>query len=105
MADQPGSQIPAPDSETLSGSMADIAGRCQRLVTEFLARQAADGVSVDPFNIGNAFLEMTARMMSDPAKMMQAQMSLWQDYLGLWQSTASGRARRAACRDRKPRPW
>ncbi|MFQ5618582.1 MAG: class I poly(R)-hydroxyalkanoic acid synthase [Rhodospirillales bacterium] len=89
MANQPGSEMPAPDPEFAPDSMADIAARCQRLVTDFLARQGAAGGSVDPFNIGNAFLEMTARMMSDPATMVQAQMSLWQDYLGLWQSTAS----------------
>ena len=88
MANQPGSEMPAPDDESIPGSMADIAERCQRLVTESLTRKAAAGASFDPFNIGNAFLEMTARMMSDPAKMVQAQMSLWQDYLGLWQSTA-----------------
>ena len=88
MANQPGSEMPAADDESIPGSMADIAERCQRLVTESLTRKAAAGASADPFNIGNAFLEMTARMMSDPAKMVQAQMSLWQDYLGLWQSTA-----------------
>ncbi len=88
MANQPGSEMPAADDESVPGSMEDIAERCQRLVTEFLTRKAAAGASFDPFNIGNAFLEMTARMMSDPAKMVQAQMSLWQDYLGLWQTTA-----------------
>ena len=40
-----------------------------------------------PLNIGRTFLEMTARMMADPAKLMQAQINLWQDYLKLWQST------------------
>ncbi|MCZ6742647.1 MAG: class I poly(R)-hydroxyalkanoic acid synthase, partial [Alphaproteobacteria bacterium] len=88
MANQPGFEMPAPDDESVSGSMADTAERCRRLITEFLTHRAAAGASPDPFNIGNAFLEMTAKMMSDPAKMVQAQMSLWQDYLGLWQSTA-----------------
>ena len=35
----------------------------------------------DPLNIGSAFLEMTARLMTDPAKLLQAQISLWQDYM------------------------
>ena len=39
-------------------------------------------------NIGAAFMEMTSRMMADPAKLVQAQMTLWQDYMRLWQSTA-----------------
>ncbi|NQV44443.1 MAG: class I poly(R)-hydroxyalkanoic acid synthase, partial [Rhodospirillales bacterium] len=70
---------------------ADIAQRSQRLVNDFMTRHASEmhEKSVDPANIGGAFLEMTTRLMSDPAKLMQAQMSLWQDYLSLWQSTAS----------------
>ena len=38
--------------------------------------------------IGTAFLEMTARMMADPARLVQSQLSLWSDYLTLWQRTA-----------------
>ena len=41
MADQPGSDIPTP--EDLSRSLADITQRGQRLVAEFLARQASGG--------------------------------------------------------------
>jgi len=69
---------------------ADIAQRSQRLVNDFMTRHASEmhEKSVDPANIGGAFLEMTTRLMSDPAKLMQAQMSLWQDYLSLWQTTA-----------------
>ena len=36
---------------------------------------------------GNAFREMTARLMSDPSRLVQAQQSLWNDYLTLWQRT------------------
>jgi polyhydroxyalkanoate synthase subunit PhaC len=71
--------------------MNDIAERSQKLVAEFLQRQMEEGPStpsLDPFNIGNAFFEMTARMMSDPSQMAQAQMKLWQDYASLWQHTA-----------------
>ena len=87
MDDQPGSD--APDPERLSEVITEIAGRSQRLVTEFLARQAADAGFrvVNPLNIGGAFMEMTARMMADPASMMQAQMTLWQDYMALWENT------------------
>lgn len=70
---------------------ADIAQRSQRLISDFMTRHASEMQenAMDPANIGGAFMEMTARMMSDPAKFMQAQMSLWQDYLSLWQTTAS----------------
>ena len=63
--------------------------RSQKLVTDFLARQEPGGAgNLDPLNIGAAFMEMTHRMMADPAKLVQAQMTLWQDYMRLWQSTA-----------------
>src|SRR3546814_12289864 len=71
--------------------MAAIAERSQKLVADFLARQKEAGGnanSLDPLNIGAAFMEMTQRMMADPAKLVQAQMNLWQDYMRLWQSTA-----------------
>lgn len=70
---------------------ADIAQRSQRLVNDFMTRHASEmhENAMDPANIGGAFLEMTARLMSEPAKLMQAQMSLWQDYFNLWQNTAS----------------
>lgn len=82
--------VKLPDPVEMSRAMTRIAEQSQRLVSEFLARQASDGTSPkspDPMGVGHAFLEMTTRMMADPAKLMQAQMSLWQDYLTLWQRT------------------
>ena len=92
MEDQPGSRYRAPDLAELSRNMAKIAVKSQQLVAGFLERQAAEEGPgrTDPLNIGGAFLEMTAKMMADPAKLAQAQMSLWQDYLELWQSAARG---------------
>ncbi len=73
-----------------AAQMAEIATRSQQLVSDFLAGQASGGGfgMANPMSIGSAFMEMTARMMSDPAKLMQAQMSLWQDTMALWQHTA-----------------
>ncbi|TXH36873.1 MAG: class I poly(R)-hydroxyalkanoic acid synthase [Rhodospirillaceae bacterium] len=69
--------------------MAKIAEQSQRLVSDFLSRNADDmGTQADPLNIGRAFLEMTSRMMADPQKLVEAQISLWQDYMNLWQNTA-----------------
>ncbi len=83
-----GADVKLPDPVQMSRAMADIAQRSQRLVSEFLQRQANEKPgSLDPFNVGNAFFEMTAKMMADPAKLVQAQMSLWNDYLTLWQRT------------------
>ena len=88
MTEQQG-QSQTPNPAELSQTMAEIAERSQKIVTDWIDRQTGEngGTQIDPLNLGNAFLEMTARMMSDPAKVMQAQMSLWQDYMNLWQST------------------
>jgi len=92
MAEQQPPEIKLPDPVEMSKSMAEIAERSQKLVAEFLARQQEGngngGGHIDPLNVGAAFMEMTHRMMADPAKLVQAQMNLWQDYMRLWQTTA-----------------
>ena len=85
----PAVEVAMPDASEIGRSMSDIAERSQRIVGEWLKRQAQDGPgSPDPFNIGSAFMEMTARLMANPAKLLQAQMGFWQDYMSLWQNTA-----------------
>ncbi len=90
MSEQLGPEVKVPDPMQFSREMAEIAERSQKIVGQWLEHQVAERSSgpIDPLNVGRAFLEMTARMMTDPAKMMQAQASLWQDYMRLWQSTA-----------------
>jgi len=83
------SDVKLPDPVELSRIMTRIAEHSQRLVSEFLTRQATSPVEQpDPLNLGHAFFDMTARLMANPAKLVQAQLSLWNDYLALWQSTA-----------------
>ena len=77
-----------PDPAAVGRSMADIAERSQRIVSEWLKRQDQEEHDADPLNIGSAFLEMTARLMANPAQLMQAQIGFWQDYMTLWQNTA-----------------
>ena len=83
-----------PDAAELAHQMAEIAEKSRRLVADFLSRQSGGGGGDDaigmsnPAAIGAAFLEMTARMMSDPARLVEAQVSLWNDYTRLWQQTA-----------------
>ncbi|HTH16777.1 MAG TPA: class I poly(R)-hydroxyalkanoic acid synthase, partial [Magnetospirillum sp.] len=90
MAEEMGTDIKLVDPAELSKAMAHIAERSQRIVSEFLNRQAAEPAQVnfDPLNIGQAFLEMTARLMTDPARLVEANFHLWQDYMALWQNTA-----------------
>jgi polyhydroxyalkanoate synthase len=89
MTDQQAAESGIPDPLEFSKAMAHLAERSQRIVGDFLSHQAGDGLGMaDPLNIGSAFLEMTARLMTDPAKLLQSQMSLWQAHLDLWQSAA-----------------
>ena len=75
-----------PDPAELSHQ---IAKRSRELVAAFIKRQAAkDGIGMaNPLAIATAFLEMTARLMSDPSRLVQAQLSLRNDYLTLWLRT------------------
>jgi polyhydroxyalkanoate synthase len=77
-----------PDPALVSRTMADVAERGQRIVSEFLRRQAGGAADPDPLKIGNAFLEMTTRLMANPGRLVQAQLGFWHDYLTLWQNTA-----------------
>ncbi|GAB4131638.1 MAG: class I poly(R)-hydroxyalkanoic acid synthase [Rhodothalassiaceae bacterium] len=76
------------DWQHLSANMAKVAEKSRKLIEDWLARQQdmPDTGSLDPLNIGEAFLELTTRMMSDPARLVDYQMRMFEDYLKLWQS-------------------
>ena len=81
--------LPLPDPAAFSKNLVKVASQSQKLVQEFIERQGAAGPGPqDPLNIGQAFLELTQRMLADPQKLAQAQLGLWQDYLNLWQHSA-----------------
>ena len=64
MGEQQGSEVKLPDPVEFSKSMADIAERSQKLVSDFLERQYEDdggSAALDPYNVGGAFMEMTAK--------------------------------------------
>jgi polyhydroxyalkanoate synthase len=79
-----------PDPTEVSKTLAEVAEKSQRVVQEFLERQAGpqeDAYSVlDPFVIGEAFQELAQKLMADPTKLWEAQLGLWQDSLKLWES-------------------
>ena len=89
----PTAAVPAfklPDPEVMSRTMADVAERSQRLVGDWLKRQAAGETadsSADAMSIGRAFMEMTTKLMADPAALLKAQIGFWQDTMTLWQNT------------------
>jgi polyhydroxyalkanoate synthase len=81
------SQNGIPDPAELTATVTKIAEKSQQIVSRFLEHQG-QALHTDPFNMGSAFLEMTAHMMSNPEKVFQAQASLWQGYMELWHNTA-----------------
>jgi polyhydroxyalkanoate synthase len=87
-----------PDPADIGRSMADIAERSQRIVSEWLKRQADENHSPDPLNIASAFMEMTARLIANPSFLVEAQIGFWRDYMSLWQNTT----RRILGADTKP---
>lgn len=91
MADQQDTSIKLFDPVKAAETMANVAERSRRLLAEFVQRHSKGGESLelDPLNVGQAFLELTAKMMADPAKLFEAQMAFWQDYVHLWQHATS----------------
>jgi polyhydroxyalkanoate synthase len=91
MTPQQGLDIKLPDPVQVAKTIATIAEKSQRLVNDFLRRQAAEGLldMESSLRINKAFLELTHQMMLEPVKLAQAQMSLWQDYRELWHRSAA----------------
>lgn len=67
-----------------------LGAKAQSLIADFLAKNASEGATApyDPLNISSAFVDLSAKMMSDPSKLAEAQMQMWGDYMKLWQATS-----------------
>ena len=76
-----------PDPAQMAQLFSHIAEKSQVIVKEYLNRQKNDGAYdlQDQMALGKSFLDLTQKIMSDPAKLAQAQMDLWKNYLELWQ--------------------
>jgi polyhydroxyalkanoate synthase len=85
MAEQ--QETPAHGPQDLLQVLGEITDNSQRLIRGIADRHCAtNGAAPDPLNLGPTILELTARILADPALVVQAQLSLWQDYLRLWQN-------------------
>lgn len=82
-------ETPEREREPIVEVLAEIADKSQKLLQEFAGRPCpSNGAATpDPLNLGPTVMQLTARMMANPAALVQAQFSLWQDYLRLWQAT------------------
>src|SRR4051812_25781300 len=77
------------DPAALAESLALAADKSAKLLGEFAARNAQEPRSVfaDELGIGKAFLELAAKLLSNPYRLAEAQLNLWWDYMSLWQSS------------------
>jgi polyhydroxyalkanoate synthase subunit PhaC len=67
--------------------LGEISQKSKQLLHDLAERDCANGSSTpDPLNLAPTVLELTARLMSNPAALARAQLSLWQSYLQLWQA-------------------
>jgi polyhydroxyalkanoate synthase len=78
-----------PDPEEIANTYAEVARRASYLISEHIQRQLQKGIQPlsDELGIAQAFMDMMARLLSNPYKLVQAQMSLTWDYFTLWQKS------------------
>src|SRR5690242_7156139 len=84
---------PAPgagfDPVQLADSLASAAEKSAKLMGDFASRNAGKQAAVasDELGLGKAFMELAAKMLTNPARIAEGQMRLWRDYMTLWQSS------------------
>jgi polyhydroxyalkanoate synthase len=85
------SEVSFPDAVQLFRSFAHVAESSQRLVLDFLTRAPEfSGLRMADRRVGEAFFELTAKMLSDPVALARAQIDLWTEHARLW-TTATQR--------------
>jgi len=77
------------DPVALAESFAVAADKSAKVLGEFAARQASAGQSLanDELGLGQAFMELAAKMFSNPYRLAEAQMNLFLEYSALWQAS------------------
>ncbi len=76
-----------PDPNEIAKTYAQVAQRSSGLISDHIHRQLKKGVSApaDELGIAQAFMDMMAKLLSNPLQMAQAQMNLVWEYFTLWQ--------------------
>src|SRR5258706_14268866 len=77
------------DPVALTQCFAAAADKSAKLLGDFVARQASSNHSLvsDEFGLTKAFLELSAKMLSNPYRLAEAQFNLFWEYSALWQSS------------------
>ena len=78
-----------PDPTELAKTYAEVAQRASTLISDHVQRQVKRGVTPpqDELGIAQAFMDMMAKLLSNPYRLAQAQMNLVWDYFSLWQQS------------------
>ena len=76
-----------PDPQEVAKTYAEVAQRASHLISDHIQRQLKKGVATpaDELGIAQAFMDMMAKLLSNPYKLAQSQMNLVWDYFSLWQ--------------------
>ncbi|MGE5169460.1 MAG: PHA/PHB synthase family protein [Rudaea sp.] len=71
----------------LAESLAAAAEKSAKLMGDFATRNAGKQAAVasDELGLGKAYMELAAKMLTNPARIVEAQLNLWRDYMNLWQ--------------------
>jgi polyhydroxyalkanoate synthase len=79
---------PQYDPLALAQCYATAADKSAKLLGEFAARQSNSGhaLPTDEFGLTQAFLELAAKMLSNPYRLAETQLNLFWEYSALWQS-------------------
>ena len=89
-----------PDAKEVAKTYAEVAERASKLITEHMQRQVKKGIAVpsDELGIAQAFMDMMAKMLSNPYKLAQAR--TWQaDYSSIPVAEVNTVARRWLARE------
>ena len=77
------------ETEELAKVCHDVAERSSKILGDFVQKQAETVSSAvrDEMGIAKAFMDLYARMATDPAALATLSMNLWLDHMRLWQSS------------------
>ena len=77
------------ETEELAKVCHDVAERSSKILADFVQKQAETVSSAvrDEMGIAKAFMDLYARMATDPAALATLSMNLWLDHMRLWQSS------------------
>jgi len=92
MTDQP-TDAGIEAATALGENMQRLGAQWQRLFQVYMQQLGdTEKVPFDPAAVGQAFMRLSAQMLTNPQRLAEAQTALWQQYAALWQTAIQGEA-------------